>query len=76
MQKLDGLSKLLCRTSNIDLCRFEKVISIFHDSEVTSKFTFGKTKRAYFMNYGVAPHFKNTLTKARTESPFYRLLFE
>ena len=48
---------------------------MFHDSEVASKFTLGKTKRAYFMNYGIAPHFKNILTKARTESPFYSLLF-
>ena len=28
------------------------------------------------MNYGIAPHFKNILTKTITESPFYNLLFD
>ena len=51
-------------------------ISMFPDSEVTLRFTLGKTKCAYFMNYGIAPHFKNILTKAITESPFYSLSFD
>ena len=49
---------------------------MFPDSEVASKFTLGETKRAYFMNYGIASRFKNILTKAITESPFYNLLFD
>ena len=63
MQKFDVLSKLL-------------FISMFPDSEVASSFTLGKTKCAYFMNYGIAPHFKNFLTKAITESPFYSLPYD
>ena len=51
-------------------------IVIYPDSEVASKFTLSKTKCAYFMNYGIAPHFKNILTKATTESPFYSLSFD
>ena len=49
---------------------------MFPDSEVASKHILDKTKCAYFMNYGIAPHFKNILTKAITESPFYSLSFD
>ena len=49
---------------------------MFPDSEVALNFTLGKTKCAYFMNYDIAPHFKNILTTAITESPFYRLSFD
>ena len=51
-------------------------ICMFPDNEVASKFTLGKTKCAYFMNYGIALHFKNILTEAITESPFYSLSFD
>lgn len=40
------------------------------------KFTFGKAKCAYFMNYGISLYFKNTFTKTLTESPIYSLLFD
>ena len=49
---------------------------MFPDSEVASKLILGKTKCAYFMNYGIASYFKNILTKAITESPFYSLSFD
>ena len=45
-------------------------VSMFPDSEVASKFTLGKTKCDYFVNYGIAPHLKNILTKAIIEPPF------
>ena len=49
---------------------------MFPDSEVASKFTLVKTKCDYFVNYGIAPHLKNILTKAITEPPFYSLSFD
>ena len=51
-------------------------VSMFPDSEVASKFTLGKTKCDYFVNYGIAPHLKNILTKAIIEPPFYSLSFD
>ena len=44
-------------TSRINLNKL--FISMFPDSEVASKFALGKTKCSYFMNYNIAPHFKN-----------------
>ena len=49
---------------------------MFPDSEVASKFALGRTKCAYFMNCGMAPHFKDILTKAITGSPFFSLSFD
>ena len=51
-------------------------VSMFPDSEVASKFTLGKTKCDYFVNYDIAPHLKNILTKAIIEPPFYSLSFD
>ena len=60
--------------SYIDLNKL--FISMFPDSEVASKFTCGKTKCAYLINYSTAPHLKNILTKEITEPPFYSLSFD
>ena len=60
--------------SYIDLNKL--FISMFPDSEVASKFTRGKTKCAYLINYSTAPHLKNILTKEITEPPFYSLSFD
>ena len=51
-------------------------ISMFGEQEVLSKFSLSKTKCAYIINYGIAPYFKESLTKSIKESPFYSTLFD
>ena len=75
MQKFDGLS---CRTSHLDLVQIgvSYLLACFLIAKLLSKFSVGKTKCAYFINYDIVPHFKNILTKAITESPFYSPSFD
>ena len=45
-------------------------------SEISFNLKLGKTKFAYLMNYGIAPHFKSNLLKSLNNSSFYSLSFD
>ena len=47
---------------------------MFTDSEIASKFTLGKTKCSYFINFGIAPFFKESIKKQI--KLFYSLSFD
>ena len=49
---------------------------MFPDSDIVKKFTLGKTKCSYIINYGIAPYFKEILLKAINHSPYYSLSFD
>ena len=49
---------------------------MFPDSEISFNLKLGKTKCAYLMNYGIAPHFKSNLLKSINNSSFYSLSFD
>ena len=49
---------------------------MFPDSEISFNLKLGKTKCAYLMNYGIAPHFKSNLLKSINNSSFYCLSFD
>ena len=49
---------------------------MFTDSEIASNFTLGKAKCSYFINFGIAPFFKESLKKQINLSPFYSLSFD
>lgn len=41
---------------------------VFQDSEIAKKFTLGRTKSSYFINHGLAPHYKNLIAKSLSPS--------
>ena len=45
--------------------------SIFPDSAIAEKFCLQKGKCAYFINYGIAPHFRSILMNNVKDSAFY-----
>ena len=49
---------------------------MFPDSDIASKFTLGKSKCSYIINYGLSPYFKDNLIKSINSSPFYTLSFD
>ena len=49
---------------------------MFSDSEIASEFILGKTKCSYFINYGLAPYFKDTLLREINTSEFFSLSFD
>ena len=51
-------------------------ISMFGEQEVLSKFSLSKTECTYIINYGTAPHVKESLTQCIKESPFYSAFFD
>ena len=50
--------------------------AIFKDSQIAAKMKFGKTKRSYFINCGLAPYIKEQLEKYISSSPLYVVLFD
>lgn len=51
-------------------------IDMFSDSVIAKKIQLGRTKCAYFVNFGIAPHVKSLLIKEIKLSPFYSLSFD
>ena len=49
---------------------------MFPDNEISFNLKLSKTKYAYLMNYGIAPHFKSNLLKSINNSSFYSLSFD
>ena len=49
---------------------------MFPDSEITKVFTMSKTKCAYYINFGLAPYFREELLHDIKKSPFYTVLFD
>ena len=49
---------------------------MFNDSEVAKSFSLSKTKCMYYINYGVAPYFKEELVNAVEASPYFSLSFD
>ena len=50
--------------------------AMFTDSEVSQKFSMGKTKSRYMIIYGLAPYFKKELLKKVNSSLFYSVSFD
>ena len=50
--------------------------SMFPNCHEAEQFSMGKTKCAYFVNFGFAPHFHELLTITFKGSPFYALSFD
>ena len=50
--------------------------SMFPDSQVVKTFAFGKTKCKYLVCHGIAPYFKEVLTKSLMELEHYVCLFD
>ena len=49
---------------------------MFPDSGLTKAFSLSKTKCAYYINFGLAPFFKEQLMYDINKSPFYTVLFD
>ena len=45
---------------------------MFSDREIAKSFTLSKTKCSYYINYGLASHFKEELMKCVNTSPILR----
>lgn len=60
--------------SNLDIK--ELFCCMFPDSEIAKRVSMSKTKCAYFINFGLAPYYKQRLVNSVKESPFYALLFD
>lgn len=50
--------------------------AMFPNCHEAEKFTLGKTKCGYFINFGFAPHFLGLLLESVKSSPFYSLSFD
>ena len=50
--------------------------TIFSDSEIAKSFQLSKTKCSYYINYGLAPYFKEELVKCIKVSPYFVLSFD
>ena len=50
--------------------------SMFPDSTIVVKFCLQKNKCAYFINYGIAPHFLSILMKNVKDSELYAISFD
>ena len=50
--------------------------SMFPDSQVAKIFAYGKTKCKYLVRHGIAPYFKEVLTKSLMELEHYVCLFD
>ena len=50
--------------------------SMFPDSTIAEKFCLQKDKCAYFINYGIAPHFCSILMNHVKDSEFYAISFD
>ena len=48
---------------------------MFSDSETVKKFSLGRTNCSYFVNFGIAPHFKTILHNVQ-KSPFFTVSFD
>ena len=51
-------------------------LSMFPDSQIVQDYAMSKDKAAYWILYGIAPHFKADLMKLVEDSPFHSLLFD
>jgi hypothetical protein len=60
--------------SCIDINNLFKVM--FSDSVIVNNFQLGKTKCGYFINYGIAPFFKDELIKTIKAAPFLSVSFD
>ena len=49
---------------------------MFNDSIVAEKFSISKTKCGYYINYGLAPFYRDTLINDIKKAPFYTVLFD
>ena len=49
--------------------------TFFPDSELAPKFSLGKTKCAYMINFGLEPYFRESLTRDISHSPCYSYSF-
>ena len=49
---------------------------MFCDSEIAAKFSLSKTKCGYYINYGLAPYFKDKLVKEVKNSPYFTVQFD
>ena len=57
--------------------RINKLFAVmFPDSEISFNLKLSKTKCAYPMNYGIAPHFKSNSLKSINNYSFYSLSFD
>ena len=50
--------------------------SMFPDSAIAQKFTLQKDKCAYYINYGIAPHFRSVLVGEVQKSEFFAASFD
>ena len=50
--------------------------SMFPDNAIAEKFCLQKDKCAYFINYGIAPHFCSILMNNIKDSEFYAISFD
>ena len=48
----------------------------FSDSETAKKFSFGRNRCSYFVNFGIAPHFKTMLLHNVQKLPFFYVSFD
>ena len=55
----------------VDLLR-----SMFLDTTIAEKLCLQKEKRAYFINYIIAPHFRSILVNNVKDPEFYTILFD
>ena len=49
---------------------------MFSDTHIVKSFKRSKTKCAYLINFGIAPYFKEVLSKEIINSPLFSLLFD
>ena len=50
--------------------------TMFPDSDVAQTFELSKTKCGYYMNFGLAPYYRNILNEDINRSPFYTAIFD
>ena len=49
---------------------------MFSDSSIAKAFTMGRTKCSYFINFGMAPYFKEILQQKIKATPFFALSYD
>ena len=50
--------------------------SMFPDSQIAQQFSLSKTKCGYYINYGLAPYYRELLIDKIKQSPFFTVLFD
>ena len=51
-------------------------VHMFHDSEIATVFSMGKTKCSYFINFGIAPYFKDILVTLIKTAPYFVVSYD